>query len=277
MSTTTRTIPQAWLAAAAIGLVALFAAGSASTANLGQTAKPTVVLVHGAWADASGWNGVIAELHEDGYPVIAPANPLRSLSGDSAYITSVLAQTPGPLALVGHSYGGAVITNAAAGNPNVKALVYVDAFIPDVGENVLALAGADSKVASSIEFKAIPPFGPNEVEAYIKQDLFRSTFAADVSPRTAALMAAEQRPLALAAGAEPTTATAWSTIPSWAIVGLEDRTIPPAQQLFMANRAGAKVVEIHSSHVAMISHPDAVTRLVERAAATTTAYRRSTR
>jgi len=163
VSTTTRTIPQAWLAAAvagAIGLVALFAAGSASTANLGQTAKPTVVLVHGAWADASGWNGVIAELHEDGYPVIAPANPLRSLSGDSAYITSVLAQTPGPIVLVGHSYGGAVITNAAAGNPNVKALVYVDAFIPDVGENVLALAGADSKVASSIEFKAIPPFGP---------------------------------------------------------------------------------------------------------------------
>jgi len=283
VSTMTRTTPRARLAAAAagaIGLVALFAAGSASSAappKLMQAEKPTVVLVHGAWADASGWNGVIAELQEAGYPVIAPANPLRSLSGDSAYIASVLAQTPGPIVLVGHSYGGAVITNAAAGNPNVKALVYVDAFIPALGENVLALAGEGSQVPTSIEFKAIPPFGPNDVDVYLKRDVFRSTFAADVKPRAAALMAAEQRPLALAAGAEPTTATAWSTIPSWAIVGLEDRTITPASQLYMANRAGAKVVEIHSSHVAMISHPDAVTRLIETAAKAPTDDRRSTR
>jgi pimeloyl-ACP methyl ester carboxylesterase len=268
-------------AVALAAVVSLFAivASSASSAN-GSTstkptstkptsAKPTIVLVHGAWADASSWNAVVERLQADGYPVIAPANPLRSLSGDSAYIASVLAQTPGPIVLVGHSYGGAVITNAAAGNSNVKALVYVDAFIPDIGESVNSLVGAGSQIPESIEFKGYPPFGPTDVDVYLKPDMFRSTFAGDLSPKQTAVMAAEQRPLGAAAASEPTTAAAWKTIPSWALIGLDDKAIPPAQQLFMAKRAGSTIVEIHSSHVAMISHPGAVTKLIESAARAT--------
>jgi pimeloyl-ACP methyl ester carboxylesterase len=189
-------------------------AGEGVGAKHGDGTKPTVVLVHGAFADATGWSGVIARLQDDGYPVIAPANPLRSLSGDSAYIASVLDQTPGPLVVVGHSYGGAVIRNAAAGNPNVKALVYIDGFIPDVGENTLALAGENSHVPTAIEFKKFPPFGANDVDIYIKKDVFHDVFCADLPAETAAIMAAAQRPTAAATGAEPTTAAAWKTIPS---------------------------------------------------------------
>jgi pimeloyl-ACP methyl ester carboxylesterase len=257
--------------AAAVALLAMSVAAGAATSSPTHRGgvKPTIVLVHGAWADASSWSDEIKRLQDDGYPVIAPANPLRSLSGDSAYIASVLAQTPGPIVLVGHSYGGAVITNAAAGNPNVKALVYIDAFIPAVGENILELGGAESLVPTSIEFKGFPPFGPNDVDIYVKADAFRATFAADVPPKQAAVMEASQRPIGLLAGAEPTQATAWSTIPSWALVGLQDRTITPAQQLFMANRAGAHVTEINSSHVSLVSHPVEVTKLIEEAAAAT--------
>jgi pimeloyl-ACP methyl ester carboxylesterase len=171
--------------------------------------------------------------------------------------------------LVGHSYGGAVITNAGAGNTNVKALVYIDAFIPAVGEDILHLGGADSLVPTSIEFKAFPPFGPTDVDVYLKADSFRAAFAADVPAKKAAVMEASQRPLALLAGAEPTQATAWSTIPSWALVGLQDRAITPDAQLFMARRAGAHIVQINSSHVSLVSHPDAVTDLIEKAAKAT--------
>jgi pimeloyl-ACP methyl ester carboxylesterase len=227
--------------------------------------KPTIVLVHGAWADASGWAGVITRLKALGYPVVAPANPLRSLDGDAAYVRSVLAQIPGPLVVVGHSYGGAVITNAAAGNPNVKALVYIAAFIPAVGEDILHLTGAASQVPVSIEFKGYPPFGANDVDVYLKQESFRSVFAQDVRAPEAAVMAASQRPLALAAGAGVTTATAWSTIPSWALVATQDHTITPDQERSMAQRAGATIVEVPSSHVAMVSHPREVTNLILRA------------
>ena len=259
------------LLAATVALLAALAlfAGPASAKRHHDAVKPTIVLVHGAWADASSWNRVIRRLTADGYTVQAPANPLRSLSGDSAYVANFLSQIPGPLVVVGHSYGGAVITNAAAGNANVKALVYVDAFIPDVGEQVLNLGGAGSQVPASIETRPIPPFGPTDVDIYLKRDMFRSTFAADLPLRKTNVMAVTQRPLALAAGVEPTTATAWSTIPSWAVVGLEDKAITPDAQLAMATRAHARITKIHSSHVSLLSHPDVVTRVIERAARAT--------
>ncbi len=181
----------------------------------------------------------------------------------------MLAQTPGPLVVVGHSYGGAVITNAAAGNPNVKALVYIAAFIPDVGEDILHLTGAESQVPTSIEFKGYPPFGTNDIDVYLKSDTFRSTFAADVPARDAAVMAASQRPLAYAAGAGATTSTAWRTIPSWSMIATHDRTITPDQQRFMSTRAHSTSVEVPSSHVAMISHPQQVTSLIIDAARAT--------
>jgi len=234
-----------------------------------ETSKPTIVLVHGAFADASGWTDVIERLRKDGYSVIAPANPLRSLSGDSAYIKSVLDQTPGPLVVVAHSYGGAVITNAAAGNPNVKALVYVDGFIPDVGEDGLKLAGEGSQVLTALEPRGFPPFGENDQDFYIKQDAFRAVFCADLDAKTAAVMAATQRPIAAASYGEPTTAAAWKTIPSWAIIGLQDRVITPESLRAMATRAGSTIVELNSSHVSMISHPKQVTDLIEEAAEAT--------
>jgi pimeloyl-ACP methyl ester carboxylesterase len=255
----------------ALALLAVVSSAQSAAAAKEPTPKPTIVLVHGAWADSTGWSGVIKRLDKDGYDVLAPATPLRSLSGDAAYVASFLAQTPGPIVLVGHSYGGAVITNAAAGHDNVKALVYIDGFAPDIGENTLALAGADSLIPSSIEFKGIPPFGPTDVDVYIKKESFRETFAADVSKREAALMAVAQRPAAAATGSEPTTATAWKTIPSWYLVGRQDRTITPEAQRFMAHRAGSTTVEIDSSHVSMISHPGAVADLIEAAASATAA------
>jgi pimeloyl-ACP methyl ester carboxylesterase len=274
--TTTRSNRTSWplmlLAAGLVALATLFALPSSARpagAAKADAPKPTIVLVHGAWADASGWNEVIKKLQGDGYPVIAPANPLRSLSGDAAYIASVLAQTPGPLVVVGHSYGGAVITNAAAGNDKVNALVYIDAFIPDVGENILQLTGAGSLVPTAIEFKAFPPPNPNDVDIYLKQDMFRQVFAGDVAKKAAAVMAAAQRPLAAAAGAEPTQAAAWKTIRSWALIGTADKTITPDSLRFMAERAGSVVEEVKASHVSMISRPNAVTELIETAAEAT--------
>jgi pimeloyl-ACP methyl ester carboxylesterase len=267
-----RTRRRSWLIATlagVIGMIALFiltASTPRASASSTSGPKPTVVLVHGAWADSSGWSEVIRRLQKDGYRVLAPANPLRSLAGDAAYLASFLAQEQGPFVLVGHSYGGAVITNAAAGNPNVHALVYINGFVPDVGEDVLHLAGDGSLIPSSIEFKGFPPFGATDLDVYIKPESFRETFAADVPRQDAAVMAVTQRPLALAAGAGHTTAAAWKTIPSWYLLGHQDRAITPAAQRFMANRAGAEVVEINSSHASMVSHPGAVADVIEEAA-----------
>lgn len=252
-------------------------AGALIAAAIGFTApadavqiKPTIVLVHGAWADASGFNGEIARLHRHGFHAIAPANPLRSLSGDSAYLASFLHTVPGPIVLVGHSYGGAVITDAATGNPNVKALVYLDAFVPDQGESVLQLA---SRFPGSLLPNALVPApftqpgGVNGVDLYIRRSAFREVFAADVPKQTAALMAAEQRPATQQAFAEPSGPPAWKTIPSWYLLGREDRAIPPAAQRFMAKRADATITSLHSSHASAISHPQAATRLILKAAA----------
>ena len=258
--------------AALVSLGAFFlltAATRAASASPSGAAKPTVVLVHGAWADASGWSQVIERLQKDGYRVLAPANPLRSLEGDAAYLQSILAQEEGPFILAGHSYGGAVITNAAAGNPDVAALVYVDAFVPDTGEDILHLAGEDTLVPSSIEFKGYPPFGATDVDIYIKPESFRETLAGDLPKKEAAVLAVTQRPLSLAAASAPTTATAWKTIPSWYLLGTEDKTITPAAQRFMAERAGATIEEAKASHLSLISRPGSVAELIEEAAATT--------
>ena len=230
--------------------------------------KPTIVLVHGAWADASSWNGEISRLQADGYTVVAPADPLRSLSGDAAYIASVLQTIKGPIVLVGHSYGGAVITNAATGNPNVKALVYIDAFVPAQGESVLGLAGMNpgSQLPTSITEAPYTDGSGSGVDVYINPDHFRSAFAADVPRAETNLMAVTQRPVTLAALTEASGVPAWTSIPSWYLVGRQDQAIPAATQLFMAKRADSHTVEIDSSHASLVSHPAAVTDLILSAA-----------
>ena len=252
-----------------LALLLLTASTPSASASRPNGPKPTVVLVHGAWADSSGWREVIRRLQKDGYRVLAPANPLRSLDGDSAYVASVLAQEQGPFVLVGHSYGGAVITNAAAGNPNVNALVYINGFVPDVGEDILHLAGEGSLAPTSIEFKAIhiPPLGPTDFDVYIKPANFHETFAGDLSTKDAAVLAVTQRPIALDAAAAATFATAWRTIPSWYLLGRQDRTITPVAQRFMADRARSETVEINASHLSILSQPRAVVDLIEEAAA----------
>ncbi|WP_203861929.1 alpha/beta fold hydrolase [Plantactinospora mayteni] len=257
--TTRRTI----LAGSTVAAAGAFLGAPAAQAH---KPKPTVVLVHGAFADASGWNGVAARLVRDGYPVIAPANPLRSVSGDAAYLASVLATLSGPVVLVAHSYGGIVITNAAAANPNVKALVYVAAFVPDQGETLLGLQtkypGSRLNEAA-LDFR---PYGEGLVDGYIKKEVFRDVFAGDVPRATAELMWAGQRPADARTLGEPSGAPAWRTIPSWYLVARDDQVLPAAAQRFMAQRAGSQVREVAASHVAMISQPDVTAEIVKRAA-----------
>ncbi|MER5325179.1 alpha/beta fold hydrolase [Streptosporangium roseum] len=237
-------------------LVLLFGV-AAAPAHAGGV-KPTVVLVHGAFADASSWNPVIQRLQFAGFPVLAPANPLRDLTGDSAYVSSVLDTIAGPVILVGHSYGGAVITNAARGHDNVKALVYLAAFAPDESESAFQLTGQfpGSKLPESI----IPRPYPGGVDGYVDPAKFRDVFAADLPSSRTRLLAATQRPASVAGLQGPSGAPAWKNIPSWFLIAGSDNTIPPAAQRFMAKRAASKTVEIRrSSHVVMLSHPDAAT------------------
>jgi pimeloyl-ACP methyl ester carboxylesterase len=225
-------------------------------------ASPTIVLVHGAFADASSWNGVIPDLLAQGYPVVAAANPLRSVQGDADYVASVLAGISGPIILVGHSYGGFVISNAATGNDNVKALVYVAAFAPDAGESANDLA---SRFPGSTLGQALSAFpSPDGTDLFIRSDIFRSQFAADVPEEDTALMAATQRPVTEAALTDASGEPAWKTIPSWFVYGELDQNIPAAAVAFMADRAGAKAaVELPgASHVVMISQPQAVTDVI---------------
>lgn len=248
-------------------------AGSASAAKVtdAQSVKPTVVLVHGAFADSSSWNGVIKRLKEDGYPVVAAANPLRSLSSDAASVKNLLASIDGPVVLAGHSYGGAVISNAAYGSDKVKALVYADAFLPDKGEsaNELAQKFPGSVIGESLRPVPITnPDGSQDVDLYIDQSKFHQAFAADVPARTADLMAVTQRPATGTALNEPSGEPAWKTIPSWALVGTNDQIIPPKLQVYMAGRAHAHVEKIESSHAVTVSHPDAVAHIIEEAAQT---------
>jgi pimeloyl-ACP methyl ester carboxylesterase len=269
-----------WVAAiaAVVAVAALFASSSSARAvaahHTKASAKPTIVLVHGAWADGSSWSNVVERLQADGYTVAVPPNPLRSLSGDSASLASFLGKIDGPIVLAGHSYGGAVITNAATGNANVKALVYVDAFIPDQGQSLESLTGPGScfyvqDLSTVFKFVPIPGAPSEDQDTYVLPTVFPGCFANGLPAREGALLAATQRPLATAALLEPSGVPAWKTIPSWAVVGLDDHVIPPAGQLAMAHNAGAKITEIHAPHLSMLSDPAAVTKVIEQAARAT--------
>ncbi|CAI8774069.1 Alpha/beta hydrolase [Pseudomonas sp. IT-347P] len=233
-----------------------------------QTEKPTVVLVHGAFADASSWNGVVKILEKDGYPVVAAANPLRGVKSDGAAISALLTSIHTPVVLVGHSYGGNVITDAANDHSNVKALVYVSAFAPESGETVAELAGKFPGSTLGPTLAAPVPLAEGGKDLYIQQDKFHDQFAADVPAADAALMAATQRPVTEAALNEPSGSPAWKHIPSWYIYGDKDKNIPPQAMAFMAKRAASKAVEVvkGASHVVMVSHPGAVAHLIEQAA-----------
>jgi len=249
--------------------LALTAAMFGATAAFGAPVKPTVVLVHGAFADSSSWNGVVKILEKDGYPVIAAANPLRSVKGDAQSVADVLASVKTPVVLVGHSYGGPVISEAAYGNANVKALVYVAAFAPEKGETAAELSGRFPGSTLGPTLSAPVELADGGKDLYIQQDKFHEQFAADVSPADAKLMAATQRPVTVAALNEAATEPAWKTVPSYFVYGDQDKNIPAQALAFMAERAHSKqtVVVKGASHVVMVSNPKAVASLIETAAA----------
>ena len=235
--------------------------------------KPVIVLEHGAWADASSWSKVIRQLQEDGFTVDAPPNPLRGVTYDSTYLADFLSTISGPIVLVGHSYGGFVTTNAATGNPNVKALVYVDAFIPDQGETLLGLTNAQPGSCvgeNALNFVPYPdPAVTGDVDVYLKPSLVPSCFANGLPPSQAAVIAATERPLAASALQEPSGPPAWKTIPSWDVIGTADQALPPAEQKFMAQRAGAHITEVNAGHLSMIADPETVAQVIEQAAQAT--------
>jgi len=243
------------------------AAAAASTSSHSNSAvKPTIVLEHGAWADGSSWSGVVTRLQKDGYTVDVPPNPLRGPGSDSAYLASYLASVPGPIVLVGHSYGGFVTTNAATGDKNVKALVYVDAYIPAQGDTLNSLTSQfpGSQIAPAALNFVPSPGGVTDV--YVKPSQFRSILANDLPASQAAELAATQRPIAATALTAVSGPPAWASIPSWAVIGTADHAIPPAAQEFMARRAHATVTEINASHLSLISQPGEVTNVIEEAA-----------
>jgi pimeloyl-ACP methyl ester carboxylesterase len=241
---------------------------SQTTPNAGPL---TVVLVHGAFADASSWNGVIERLQAHGVQVTAPANPLRGLSSDSAYIASVFDQMPGPVLAVGHSYAGAVISNAATKASNVVGLVYVAAFAPDEGER---LGDVESGSRDSVLSAALVPLryptghgAETAMEFAVNPARFHEAFAADLPARQAALMAATQRPVAELAFSEPNGVPAWKTLPSWAVVATADKAAGSDVIRSMASRAGATITEVEGSHVIMLSQPQIVTDVILAAVA----------
>lgn len=252
--------------------VAVSAAALAGTqASAAAPAKaPTIVLVHGAFAGSSSWDPVIDKLQRDGYHVVAAANPLRSLAGDGDYVARIVKSIPGPVVLVGHSYGGEVITVAAAGATNVKALVFVAGLAPDIGESAASL-GAKFPTGTLGDTLTKPvPQANGAGDVYIDQDKYWAQFAADVAKPEAMQMAVTQRPITAEALGEASAAPAtWRTIPSWFVYGSLDKNIPAALHAFMAKRAAAKAtIAIEgASHVVMLSHPREVTTLIERAAA----------
>lgn len=232
------------------------------------TTKPTIVLVHEAFADSSSWDGVITPLLAQGYPVVAASIPMRSVKGDTDHVAATIKGIDGPVVLVGHSYGGTVITNAGAGNPNVKALVYVAGLAPDEGETSADLAGRfpGNTLGPTLGPPVALPDGGKDL--YIRQSEFPEQFAADVPLAQAQRMAVTQRPINEAAFHERSGAPAWKSLPSWFVFGSLDKNIPAAAHAFMAERAGATgIVRIDgASHVVMVSHPDAVVRLIGDAA-----------
>jgi pimeloyl-ACP methyl ester carboxylesterase len=251
-----------------IALAAVMIANAPAPAQSNAT-KPTIVLVHGAFAESASWNSVVSRLLAKGYKVVALANPLRSVAGDAAYTASSVRSIAGPVVLVGHSYGGEVISVAAASAPNVRALVFVSGLAPDQGESASGLLAQFP--GSTLGPTLAPPvtLADGGKDLYIDQVKFHAQFAADVSERESALMGATQRPIVAAAFDEPASAAAWKALPSWFIWGTLDKNIPPAAHEFMAKRAHAReaIAVKGSSHVVMISHPAEVAAMIEEAAA----------
>ncbi|MCX5079496.1 alpha/beta fold hydrolase [Streptomyces sp. NPDC056121] len=265
-----RVIATGAAAAASAALLTPSSATAATGSRPAPGAKPTIVLVHGGYADSSCWNGVIRELQGKGYTTIAGSNPLRGIPTDAPYIGSLLDSISGPVVLVAHSMGGTVITNAAAGKSNVKALVYIAAFAPDVGETQGELIGkfpGSEVLPVSVPVPYTKPDGTTGTDLYLSKD-GQAAFAADVSTADFRLLQATQRPFDADSFTYPTKAAAWRTIPSWGLVAGRDKAIPPAAERWMYSRANfRKVVEVPtSSHVVMISHPKTTARLIEEAA-----------
>jgi pimeloyl-ACP methyl ester carboxylesterase len=264
-------------AVVALGLAAPAAASATDRANAAP-AKPTIVLVHGAWADASSFAPVTAELQKDGYTVLNAPNPLRGIATDAASVAAFVNQaTTGPVVLVGHSYGGTVITNAATQTPRVKALVYVDAYAPDQGETIVQLTGAQpgsllavpdpSTVFNFVQFQNDTQSATYNA-AYVKPELFQKIFAASLPKKQAQQLAASQEPLNTDALGTPSGVPAWKTIKSYFFVGTDDKVIPAAEQLAMASRANGVVVKAKADHLSMLETPDQITNLIEKAAQT---------
>jgi pimeloyl-ACP methyl ester carboxylesterase len=272
------------ITAATVGIATSSASGTTAKAlgahptTSSVSSKPTIVLVHGAFADNSGWDGDIALLQKLKYPVIAVSPQMNGLLTDAAYVRSVINTIPGPVILVGHSYGGAVITNAAVGAANVKALVYVGAFVPAAGESLATILPPATYPGSLLgpTTTEVRPFpnaevaGGVDVDISIKPADFRKVFAGDQSAKTARLMAATQQPLSANAETQASGTPAWLTIPSWDLITLDDHAISPAGQLFMAHRAHAHIRKIHSAHDVMVSHPRAVVSMILAAVRATT-------
>jgi pimeloyl-ACP methyl ester carboxylesterase len=265
-------------AALSIGLGATtttVAMAASSTPSSATKVKPTIVLVHGAWADSSGFGSEITTLTKLGYPVVTIANPLRGLTSDADYVRTRLQTISGPIVLVGHSYGGAVITNAARGVPNVKSLVYLAAFAPEKDDSLSTILPAATYPGSHLDptkLDVIPVANPaapggQDADLYIKSADFADIFAGDVSPTEAALEATTQRPLSNFAYTEKSGDPAWATIPSWDLITLNDHAISPLGQKFMAKRMGAHIETVQSAHDVMISHPAAVDKIILEAAA----------
>jgi pimeloyl-ACP methyl ester carboxylesterase len=267
----------ALIVALALTLIVAASSGAAARHRARNTAapKPTVVLVHGAWANTASWDGVIERLQAEGYTVYAPPNPLRSLNGDAETIADFLKTIKGPIVLVGHSYGGAVITNAANGIPNVKALVYVDAFAPAEGESAFELtakfpgsvlnSAPPSTVFKSVEYPGAPA---GDALLYVNPSFFLKGFANDLPPQEAAAAEATQAPVTLSAVTAPSGPPAWKHIPSWYVVGTIDQVIPPAAQMFMAERAHAHITKVRAGHLSMVSQPGVVATVITEAAQT---------
>jgi len=231
--------------------------------------RPTIVLVHGDWADASSWNSVVGLLQRRGFTVVAPPNPLRGPVSDAAYLASFLQTIQGPIVLVAHSYGGFVATNAATGNPNIRALVYVDAFVPDLGQTLADLT-AGSCVDPATALEPVPSAG-GVVDVYLRIGAFETyggfskCFANGVDPKQTALLGAVQRPATINQYFEPSGPPAWKSIPTWALLGTDDQVIPIAQQRAMATNAGAKITTVDTGHLSLVIRPDAVTKVIEAA------------
>ncbi len=258
---------RACIAALTLASTPIFAAAPATAAPL-----PTIVLVHGAFADTTSWDGVAATLRDRGYRVVVPDNPLRGPAYDAGAIQRTLDTISGPVVLVGHSYGGFVITNVH--DPKVQALVYIAAFAPAQGE--FALLELDpirfpgsQLLPPALQLRVVDD--PNglagkNVDGYVAPEHFNTVFAQDVSPEVAADMIAHEHSLAVTANVEPSAAPSWSSTPSWYLVSANDRVIPPASQRFMANRMGAHTSEVEASHASLVSRPTDVVAVVEAAA-----------